>query len=115
MRDATTEYKESLKSIDPNFDFDYYDRLILGDLQTPAFEDPVGFDQLNLIGTLGTTAGPSTDQDAAPVEKPAKPLADQDAASVKRPTEPPANQDVAPVTSQPTVPAVDQPTDLPAA
>ena len=44
MRDATTEYKESLKRVDPNFDADHYDRLILGEPQTPAPEDQVGFD-----------------------------------------------------------------------
>ena len=31
MRDATMEYKESLKWVDPSFDADYYDRLILGE------------------------------------------------------------------------------------
>ena len=44
MRGTITEYKESLKQVDSTFDADYYDRLILGEPQTPAPEDPVGFD-----------------------------------------------------------------------
>ena len=31
MRDAVAEYKEAVKKFDPNFDNDYYDRLILGE------------------------------------------------------------------------------------
>ena len=53
MRDATKEYKESLKWVDLSFNADYYDRLILGEPQTLASEDPVGFDQLDPIGTPG--------------------------------------------------------------
>lgn len=34
MRDAVVEYKEALKQVDPNFNGDYYDRLILGEPQT---------------------------------------------------------------------------------
>ena len=36
MRDAIAEYKEAMKRVDPSFDGDYYDRLILGEPQTPA-------------------------------------------------------------------------------
>ena len=73
MRDATVKYKESLKWVDPSFDADYYDRLILGEPQTPAPEDPVGFDQLDLIGTLGIAvtnqaAAPASQDAAQPVE-----------------------------------------------
>ena len=61
IRDATEKYKTSLKRVNPDFDAEYYDRLILEveKPQTPAPEDLVGFDQLNPIGTLGTAAGPS--------------------------------------------------------
>ena len=61
MRDATKEYKASLKKVNLDFDVEYYDKLILraNEPQTPAPKDPVGFDQLNPIGTPGTTAGPS--------------------------------------------------------
>ena len=31
MRDAVAEYKEDVKKVDPNFDVDYYDMLILGE------------------------------------------------------------------------------------
>lgn len=44
MRDAVTEYKESLKRVDPSFNGDYYNRLILDEPQTPAPEDLVEFD-----------------------------------------------------------------------
>ena len=44
------EYKESLKWVDSSFDVDHYVRLILGEPQTLALEDPVGFDQLDPIG-----------------------------------------------------------------
>ena len=61
MRDATEEYKAQLKKVKPDFDTEYYDRLILEveEPQTLTLKDPVGFDQLNLIGTPGTAAGPS--------------------------------------------------------
>ena len=61
MRDATTKYKASLKKVNPDFDAKYYNRLIFEayEPQTLIPEDPVGFDQLNLIGTPGTAAGPS--------------------------------------------------------
>ena len=61
MRDATEEYKESLKKVNLDFDADYYDRLILevGGPLTPVSEDPIRFDQLDPIGTLGIGAGPS--------------------------------------------------------
>ena len=62
MQDATTEYKASLKKVNPNFNVEHYDRLILklDEPQTPAPEDPVRFDQLDPIGTPGNTTGPST-------------------------------------------------------
>ena len=31
MRDAVGEYKMAVKKVDPNFDIDYYDNLILGE------------------------------------------------------------------------------------
>ena len=31
MRDVVAEYKEAMKRVDPNFDGDYYNRLILGE------------------------------------------------------------------------------------
>ena len=60
MRDATEEYKAQLKKVNPDFDAEYYDKLILeaDEPQTPALEDLVGFDQLVLIRTPGTTASP---------------------------------------------------------
>ena len=91
MKDAMVEYKESSKWVDPNFDTDHHDRLILGDPQTPASEDSVGFNQIDPIGTPGTVVGPPTDQDIAPTEKPVEPPADQDAAPTEKPTEPTAN------------------------
>ena len=62
MRDATTKYKASLKKVNPDFDAKYYNRLIFEayEPQTLIPEDPVGFDQLNSIGTWVTTVGPST-------------------------------------------------------
>ena len=61
MRDATKEYKAQLKKVNPDFDAEHYDRLILkaDEPQTPTSEDPVGFDQLDSIGTPGTAAVPS--------------------------------------------------------
>ena len=63
MNYAFEEYKASLKRVDPNFDAEYYDDLILqqalGELQTPITEDLVGFDHLDPIGTLGNTVDPS--------------------------------------------------------
>ena len=46
MQDATKEYKAQLKKVNPDFDAEHYDRLILGldEPQTPAPEEPVGFD-----------------------------------------------------------------------
>ena len=49
-----------MKKVDLNFDSDYYDCLILGEPQTPALEDPTGFEQLDSIGTPKTTAEPNT-------------------------------------------------------
>ena len=53
MRDVVSEYKIVLKKVDPNFNSDYYDNLILSEPQTLAPEDPVGFEQLDPIGTPG--------------------------------------------------------------
>ena len=60
LNDTTEEYKASLR-MDPNFDAEHYDRLILEleEPQTLAPEDLVGFDQLDPIGTLGNATGPS--------------------------------------------------------
>ena len=46
LNDATEEYKASLRKVNPNFDSEHYDRLILvlEEPQIPALEDPVGFD-----------------------------------------------------------------------
>ena len=45
MNDATEEYKASLRRVNPNFDAEYYNRLILEleEPQTLAPKDPVGF------------------------------------------------------------------------
>ena len=61
MNDATEEYKASLKRVNPNFDAKYYDNLILEqeEPQTLAPEDPVGFDQLDRIGTPSNAMSPS--------------------------------------------------------
>ena len=111
MRDVVAEYKESLKQLDSSFDGDYYDRLILSEPLTPTPEDPVGFDQLDPIGTLGTTAEPSANQVTVPTEALVAPTE----APIQQPVEPIANQSYAPMTSQPVAPAVEQPTDPPAA
>ena len=60
MRDVVTEYREAVKKVDSNFDDDYYNRLILGEPQTPAPKDSVGFEQLDPIGMPGTGAKLST-------------------------------------------------------
>ena len=106
IRDATEEYKESIKKVNPDFDADYYDILILepGEPQTPAPKDPASFDQLDPIWTPGTTAGPSTDQDTSPIEKPVEPPAEQDDVPVEKPAEPPVDKDATPTTSQHTDP-----------
>ena len=117
IRDTTEEYKESLKKVNPDFDADYYDKLILeaGEPQTPAPKDPVRFNQLNLTGTPGITAGPSTDKGAAPAEKPTEPSANQDAALADQLAGLFADQDATHETSQPTNPVVAQPTNPSAA
>ena len=76
-----------MKKINPNFDADHYDRLILEleEPQTPAPEDPVGFDQLDSIGTLGNVA--SSFAVGENVEAPTSQAADQTA---DRPVDPPA-------------------------
>ena len=71
MRDDITKYKEALKRVDSNFDGDYYDKLILSEPQTLAPRDPDGFEQLDLIGTPGTTTVPLAKPNAAPAETPA--------------------------------------------
>ena len=108
IRDATEEYKESLNKVNPDFDADYYDKLILeaDEPQTPAPKDPIGFDQLDPIETPGITAGPSTDKGAAPAEKPTEPSANQDAALADQLAGLFADQDATHETSQPTNPAV---------
>ena len=45
-----------MKKFDLNFKGDYYDRLILGEPQTPTPEDQVGFEQLDQIGKPKTVA-----------------------------------------------------------
>ena len=62
LNDATEEYKASLKRVNPSFDTEYYDNLILEqeELQTPAIEDSVRFDQLDPIRTPCNAAGRST-------------------------------------------------------
>ena len=83
MRDAIAEYKMALKKADPNFDSDYYDDLILGEPLTPAPKDPIGFDQLDPIGTPGAAAengaevpteqaqdAPAQPQASAPTDQP---------------------------------------------
>ena len=60
MMDAVAKYKVALKKADPNFDNDYYESLILGEPLTPVPEDPVGFDQLDPIGTPGVAAEQGT-------------------------------------------------------
>ena len=96
MQDATEEYKAQLKKVNPDFDTEHYDRLILRleDPQTPAPEDPVGFDQLDQIGTPGNTTSPSitgADAEASnslaaskpvdpPIDQPADPPIEQQAA-----------------------------------
>ena len=39
MRDVVNKYKASIKKVDPTFDRDYYDGLILGEPATHAPED----------------------------------------------------------------------------
>ena len=68
MGDVVTEYKEVVKQVDPNFDGDYYDMLILDEPQTLAPEDPIRFEQLDLIGTPWTAAGPPAELSIAPAE-----------------------------------------------
>ena len=63
MRDAVAEYKMAVKKVDPTFDSDYYNNLIFGKPQTPALEDPVGFEELDPIGTPRA----ASDQDTTPV------------------------------------------------
>ena len=62
MNDTTEEYKASLRRVNPDFDAEHYDRLIL-ELEKPQTltpNDPVGFDKLELIGILGNAVDPST-------------------------------------------------------
>ena len=98
MRGATKEYKSSLKKVNPDFDAEYYDRLILRaeEPQTPAPKDPVGFDQLHPIRIPETAADPSALGEEA--------VASTSQAPVQL-ADPPANQSNAPATAQPTNPA----------
>ena len=66
MRDVVTEYTLAVKRVISTFDDDYYDSLIPGEPQTPAPEVPIGFEQLDPMGTLGTTAKQNTETLAAP-------------------------------------------------
>ena len=98
MKDAVDEYKMAVKKVDPNFDGDYYDNLIFPEPLTPASECPVGFEQLDPIGTLGAATeketAPTTDPETdAPAEQ------EQDKATPEQPTIQPASQttDQAPI------------------
>ena len=53
INDATEEFKALLRRVNPDFDAEHYDKLILEleEPQTLAHEDLVGFDQLDPIGT----------------------------------------------------------------
>ena len=82
MRDAMAEYKIAVKKVDPNFDGNYIDSLILGEPQTHALEDLIGFDHLDPIGTPRVTAEPNVGAFAklpedAIAQPPASTLADQ--------------------------------------
>ena len=66
MRDAVVEYKIAMKRVDPNFDGDNIDSLILGEPQTLTPEDLVGFEQLDPIGTHGNAAEPNKETNASP-------------------------------------------------
>ena len=41
----------AVKKVNPTFNVDYYDNLILGKPQTPALKDLVGFEHLDPIET----------------------------------------------------------------
>ena len=66
IRDAVDEYKMSIKKVDPTFNGDYYDNLIFSEPSTSAPKGPVGFKQLDPIGTPGAAAEP----EGAPVAEP---------------------------------------------
>ena len=95
MQDAIEEYKAQLKKVNPDFDVDHYDKIILGleEPQTPTPEDPIGFDQLDPIGTLGNAAGPST------IEANAEASTSQ---ATEQPADKPVNQPADPLAEQPT-------------
>ena len=102
MRDVVAEYKMVVKRVDPNFNGDYIDNLILGEPQTPAPEDPVGFKQLDLIETPGNAAEQNKEinvvpQQDAPVQPPASTTTDQ---STSQPVEPTADQSFIPPTTK---------------
>ena len=67
MRDAVGEYKMAVKKVDSNLDVDYYDKLILSEPQTLVPEDPVGFKNVDPIGTPGVDAEQSTISLAEPL------------------------------------------------
>ena len=81
LNDDTEEYKALLKRVNPDFDTEHYDRLILEleEPQPPALEDSIGFNQLDSIGTPGNAAGPSTMGESAEafISQAAKQPADQ--------------------------------------
>ena len=62
IRDVVDEYKMAIKKVDPTFDGDLYNSLIFGEPSTPASEEPIGFEQLDPIGTPGA----AVEQEAAP-------------------------------------------------
>ena len=112
MRDAVAEYKEAVKLVDPNFNGDYYNRLILDEPQTPAPEDLVGFEQLDLIRTPETAAVPPAEPNVAPTKT--QPVPPQET-FVQLPVEPTADQGPTAVPSQPAPPAAEPPTEPPIA
>ena len=63
IKDVVDEYKMAIKKVDRTSDGDHYDSLIFGKLSIPAPEDPVGFKQLDPIGTLGA----AVKQEATPL------------------------------------------------
>ena len=101
MRDVVDEYKMAIKKVDSNFDGDYYDNLIFGKTLMPAPEDPVGFEQLDLIGTPGAAAeqenAPTTEPKiGAPTEQVGEKAPDH---STAQPTQQSADQPLVPSTS----------------
>ena len=98
MRDAITEYKIVVKKVDPNFDGDYYENLILGEPQTLAPEDLVGFEQLDPIRAPGKAAEQNVETQVEPLkDAPVQPLANTSTDQpTSRPSKPAANQSAVP-------------------